>query len=171
MDMDATIKGLPVNAESISNIFEEICAIEINDDVIFSLKRVEEIREIADYNGFRVALEALYPPMAVPLKIDITTGDKITPREVTYEFRLLLEPRSIKVLAYNLETIVAEKLETIISRGDQNTRPRDYYDIYVIHQLQWKNIDQPTLILAFKETCRSRGTLSIADATNNQTLN
>lgn len=84
MDMDATIKGLPVNAESISKIFGEICAIEINDDVIFTLKRIEEIRESADYNGFRVALEALYPPMAVPLKIDITTGDKITPREVTY---------------------------------------------------------------------------------------
>lgn len=86
-------------------------------------------------------LKANYPPMAVPLKLDITTGDKITPREITYEFRLLLEDRTIKVLAYNLETVLAEKLETIISRGDQNTRPRDFYDVYVLHKLQSKNID------------------------------
>lgn len=163
MDMDATIKGLPVNAESISSMLQEICAVEVNDDVTFSVKRIEEIRESADYNGFRVTLEALYPPMAVPLKIDITTGDKIIPKEITYEFKLLLEPRSIKVLAYNLETIIAEKLETIIARGDQNTRPRDYYDIYVIRQLQWQNIDPETLRLAFKGTCQSRGTSAIIE--------
>jgi predicted nucleotidyltransferase component of viral defense system len=129
MDMDATLRGLPVNAETITKMFEEICRIPVNDDVTFSIKRTEEIRESANYAGLRVTLEAQYPPMAVPLKIDITTGDKITPREIVYEFKLLLEPRSIKVLAYNLETIIAEKLETVISRGDQNTRPRDYYDI------------------------------------------
>lgn len=163
MDMDATIKELPATAESISNMLQEICDIEVNDDVTFSVRRIEKIREGAEHNGFRVALEALYPPMAVPLKIDITTGDKITPREVTYEFRLLLEPRSIKVLAYNLETIVAEKLETVIARGDQNTRPRDYYDIYVIRQLQWKNVDPATLGLALKETCQNRGTSVIME--------
>lgn len=152
-----------MNAESISNMLEEICSIKLKDDITFSFKRIEEIREGSDYNGFRITLEALYPPTSVPLKIDITTGDKITPKEIDYEFRLMFEPRSIKVLAYNLETIVAEKLETVISRGDQNTRARDYYDVYIIHQLQWQNIHMKTLELAFKETCQVRGTSAIMD--------
>ena len=87
--------------------------------------------------GYRVSLSANYPPMAAPLKLDITTGDRITPKEIEYRFKLLLEDRSISVLAYNLETIMAEKLETVISRGDQNTRPRDYYDIYILTKLQY----------------------------------
>lgn len=161
MDMDATIRGLPVNVEMINKMFDEICQISVSDDITFSIKRTEEIRESADYTGLRVTLEAHYPPMTIPLKIDITTGDKITPREIVYEFKLLLEPRSIKVLAYNLETIIAEKLETIISRGDQNTRPRDYYDIYIIRQLQWQNINSDFLRLALKATSQNRGTFSI----------
>ena len=109
MDMDATIKGWPVNEESIKNMFLDICKIDLQDDV--------------------------------PLKLDITTGDKITPREIEYRFKLLLEDREIPVLAYNLETVMAEKLETVVSRGDQNTRPRDYYDIYILAKMQYKNIE------------------------------
>ncbi len=161
MDMDATLRGMPVNAETIAKMFEEICHIPVNDDIAFAIKRTEEIRESADYTGLRVTLEALYPPMTVPLKIDITTGDKITPREIVYEFKLLLEPRSIKVLAYNLETIIAEKLETVISRGDQNTRPRDYYDLYIIRQLQWQNINAGSLRSALRATAQNRNTLSL----------
>lgn len=161
MDIDATIKGLKINAESIQNMLNEICAIEINDEVIFSLRRIEEIRESADYHGFRIALEAVYPPIKVPLKVDITTGDIITPKEINYEFRLLFDSRSIRILAYNLETIMAEKLETTIARGNQNTRLRDYYDIYIIRKLQWQNIDPRTLKEALLNTCQSRGTINI----------
>ena len=161
MDMDATVKGMPVNPDTIIKMFEEICAIEINDDVAFVVKRIEEIRESDEYTGFRLTLEALYQPMAVPLKIDITTGDKITPKEIVYEFRLMLEQRSIKVLAYNLETILAEKLETIISRGDQNTRPRDYYDVFIIRQLQWNNVDSSALKDALKATAEKRDTSAV----------
>lgn len=161
MDMDATLRGLPLTGEMITKIFEEIFHIPVNDDVTFSIKRTEEIRERTDYVGLRITLEALYPPMAIPLKIDITAGDKITPKEIIYEFKLLLEPRSIKVLAYNLETIIAEKLETIISRGDLNTRPRDYYDVYIIHQLQWQNVEPDSLSDALRITAQNRGTLSI----------
>ncbi len=110
-----------------------------------------------------VSFGAQYPPMAVPLKVDITTGDKITPRAIDYKFKLLLESRSIKVLAYNLETIMAEKLETVISRGDQNTRPRDFYDIYIIHQLQWQNISSDFLHVALLATSETRGSLSILE--------
>ena len=130
---------------------------ELNDEVTFTLRQIGEIRENDEYSGYRVALTADYPPMAVPLKLDVTTGDKITPKEIEYSFKLLLEDRSISILAYNLETILAEKLETVISRSDQNTRPRDYYDIYVLMKLQSHNIDLPSLKEALAATCKKRG--------------
>ncbi len=161
MDMDATIKGLPVNENTVRQMFEEICQIEIEDEVTFSFVSIGEIREGDDYTGYRVHLTANYPPMAVPLKLDITTGDKITPREIEYSFKLLLEDRSISVLAYNLETVMAEKLETVISRGDQNTRPRDYYDVYILAKLQHSNIDSKSLKQALQVTSNKRGSSEI----------
>ena len=157
MDMDATIKGLPVNEQTIREMFGEICRIELDDDVSFSFRSIGEIREGDEYTGYRVSLLANYPPMAVPLKLDITTGDRITPKEIEYRFKLLLENRSILVLAYNLETIMAEKLETVISRGDQNTRPRDYYDIYILTKLQYSNINIEQLKKALSATTDKRG--------------
>ena len=157
MDMDATIKGLPVNEQTIREMFGEICRIELDDDVSFSFRSIGEIREGDEYMGYRVSLSANYPPMAVPLKLDITTGDRITPKEIEYRFKLLLEDRSISVLAYNLETIMAEKLETVISRGDQNTRPRDYYDIYILAKLQYSNINIERLKKALSATTEKRG--------------
>ncbi len=161
MDMDATIKGLPVNEQTIRKMFEEICKIELDDDVTFSFRSIGEIREGDEYTGYRVSLSANYPPMEVPLKLDITTGDKITPREIEYQFKLLLEDRNISVLAYNLETIMAEKLETVISRGDQNTRPRDYYDIYILAKLQYSNIDSESLKAALDATAKKRGSTDV----------
>lgn len=167
MDMDATLKGMTVNRETIRQMFEELCKISLNDDITFSVKHVEDIRERDDYPGLRVALEANYPPLAVPLKVDITTGDQITPREIVFEYKLMFEPMtSISVLAYNLETVVAEKLETIISRGDQNTRPRDYYDIFIIHKLQWRNIKPATLRSALIATATKRSSISIVKRYN-----
>ena len=161
MDMDATIKGWPVNEESIKNMFLDICKIDLQDDVTFEFKKIGEIREGDDYTGYRVSLSANYPPMAVPLKLDITTGDKITPREIEYRFKLLLEDREIPVLAYNLETVMAEKLETVVSRGNQNTRPRDYYDIYILAKMQYKNIETEYLRAALDATSKKRGSSEI----------
>ncbi len=161
MDMDATIKGLPVNNQTVREMFEDICKIELEDDVAFSFRSIGEIREGDVYTGYRVSLSANYPPMAVPLKLDITTGDKITPKEIEYQFKLLLENRSISVLAYNLETIMAEKLETVISRGDQNTRPRDYYDIYILVKLQCANIEPDALKAALSATTEKRGSTEV----------
>ncbi|MGN0482055.1 MAG: nucleotidyl transferase AbiEii/AbiGii toxin family protein [Lachnospiraceae bacterium] len=161
MDMDATIKRYPVNQEMIQKMIEEIISIDLQDDITFTFKSIGEIREGDDYTGYRVALSANYPPMAVPLKLDITTGDKITPREIEYQYRLMMEDRSICVLAYNMATILAEKLETVISRADQNTRPRDYYDIYILTKLQSENIDRETLILALDATAKKRGSVSV----------
>lgn len=158
MDMDATIKGLPVTKETISEMFGEICKIHIDDDINFEFSGIVDIREDDEYGGYRVSLSGNYPPMAVPLKIDITTGDKITPHEMVYSFNLMFEERSINVLAYTVETILAEKLETIISRGDQNTRPRDFYDVYILNTLQKQNIDNKILKDAFSATVKKRGT-------------
>lgn len=161
MDMDATIKGLSVTEEIVVEMFMDICNIQVKDDVHFSFNRITEIRAGDEYSGYRVSLTANYPPMAVPLKLDITTGDKITPREITYEFKLLLEDRTIKILAYNLETVMAEKIETVITRGDQNTRPRDFYDIYVLYKLQGKNIDYTSLNKAVQATAKNRNSTEI----------
>ena len=158
MDMDATIKGLLVTKETISEMFGGICKIHTDDDINFEFSGIADIREDDEYGGYRVSLSGNYPPMAVPLKIDITTGDKITPREMVYSFNLMFEERSINVLAYTVETILAEKLETIISRGDQNTRPRDFYDVYILNTLQKQNIDNKILKDAFAATVKKRGT-------------
>ncbi len=161
MDMDATIKSLTVNEETVRNMFEHICKVEIDDNVTFALCSISEIREGDEYGGYRVSITANYPPMAVPLKLDITTGDKITPKEVEFSVSLLFEDRYISVLAYNVETILAEKLETVISRGDQNTRPRDYYDIYILVKMRWGIIDKSILKDALLATAYKRGSLTI----------
>ncbi|MBS5063347.1 MAG: nucleotidyl transferase AbiEii/AbiGii toxin family protein [Hungatella hathewayi] len=161
MDMDTTVKGIPVNENSVRNMFEKLCQIDLEDNVQFLFCRIVEIRENDDYIGYRVSLTANYPPMAVPLKLDITTGDRITPKEIEYKFRLLLEDRDISVLAYNLETVLAEKLETVVTRGDQNTRPRDYYDIYILKKLQYANIRTEELGAALSATAEKRGSIKV----------
>ena len=157
MDMDATIKGYPVKEDSIRKMIEEILGIPIEDGITFRLQSILEIREDDEYSGYRVSLIAEYGRMAVPLKLDITSGDKITPREIEYSYKLMWENRSISILAYNLSTILAEKLETILSRADQNTRPRDYYDVYILTKLQGENIDAKSLSLALSATAEKRG--------------
>lgn len=166
MDMDATLQGVPVNVNTITHMFEEICHLQIADNVTFSIVHTEEIRDADNYAGLRISLNAQFLPMVVPLKIDITTGDKITPKEIIYQYKLLLESRSIEVLAYNIETILAEKLETVISRSDQNTRLKDYYDIYIIHQLQWENVNIESLRKAIAETAKHRNSFLILETYN-----
>lgn len=160
MDMDVTIKGEPVTVENIRAIFERIIQIQVDDAIAFEFKSISEIREGDDYNGYRVHLIGNFSPMAVPLKLDITTGDKITPKEIKYEYKTMLDDtKIIPVLAYNLETILAEKLEAIITRGDQTTRPRDYYDVYILWKLQRSNINPQHLTEAVSATANKRGVL------------
>ncbi|MCR5340281.1 MAG: nucleotidyl transferase AbiEii/AbiGii toxin family protein [Saccharofermentans sp.] len=161
MDMDATIKGYPVNEESLQKMIVDILAVPVSDDITFRFMSIAEIREGDEYSGYRVSLSADYGKMAVPLKLDITTGDKITPREIEFSYKLLMEDRSINILAYNLSTILAEKLETVVSRGDQNTRPRDYYDVFILTKLRAGNIDMASLNAALKATSEKRGTTEL----------
>ena len=161
MDMDVTIKGEPVNPENIRLMFDEIIKISVDDDISFEFKNINEIREGDDYTGYRVHLVGNFPPMAVPLKLDITTGDKITPKEIQYEYKTMVDEKSIFVLAYNLETVISEKLETILSRGDQTTRPRDYYDVYILWKLQQQNINLDHLKVALTTTANKRNSLGL----------
>lgn len=161
MDIDATIKGYPVTEKTIKTMFEEICDIYIPDDIVFEFKHIGEIREGDEYTGYRVSVTANYAPMAVPLKLDITTGDVITPKEISFAYPMMLEDRTISVLAYNLETILAEKIETVISRSDQNTRPRDYYDIYILYRLWKNNVNVHNLQCALKATGEKRGSVNL----------
>ena len=157
MDLDTTVKGFTLTHESIRGIFAEICAVDIADDVTFELADISDIREGDDYPGIRVALKANYPPISVPLTVDVTTGDAITPGAVEYTFSLLFDERAISIFAYNLETILAEKIETILSRGVANTRPRDYYDVFILHALRGAEYDAKTLKQALERTADKRG--------------
>ena len=159
MDLDATIKGANVSLTDVETIISNIIAIPIDDGVSFRIKRISEIMEEADYPGVRVSMETKFDGVVTPLKIDISTGDVITPREIRYRFNLMLEDRTIEVWAYNLETVLAEKLETVISRNVTNTRMRDFYDIYILQKLYGEQLSKDVLWDALVATAKKRGTL------------
>ena len=157
MDMDTTIKSLPLDENSIRDLFEQICVIDTDDNIAFRVDRVESIREDDPYSGFRVHLLAAFDPMSVPVKVDVTTGDAITPKEIDFEYRPMFSDEVIPIKSYNLETLLAEKLETIISRSVQNTRSRDFYDIYILEKLFDGRIDYVLLATAIEATASKRG--------------
>lgn len=159
MDLDATIKDTNVSVEDVEMIISKIISIPLNDGVLFRIKRISEIMEEADYPGVRVSMETKFDGVITPLKIDISTGDIITPREIKYKFNLMLENRTIEVWAYNLETVLAEKLETVISRNVTNTRMRDFYDIYILQKLYGEQLSKDVLRDALVATAKKRETL------------
>ena len=165
MDIDATVKGATVGIEEVENMIASITSVLVDDGVEFRLKRISEIMDEAEYPGIRVSMETEFDGVITPLKIDISTGDAITPREVRYSFKLMLEDRSIEIWAYNLETVLAEKLETVVSRATANTRMRDFYDLHILSQLHDRSIVPTDLRAALIATARKRGTEKyLADA-------
>jgi predicted nucleotidyltransferase component of viral defense system len=163
MDMDATIRNYPMNQGDIRSAFERITKIDIGDDVAFQITDIEPIREDTDYGGLRVSLEARFSNIKVWLKVDVTTDDVITPNAVRYTMKTMFDDRPIVVWAYNLETIIAEKYETIIRRGVTNTRPRDFYDVYMLLKSQNQNISMPTLLQAIKATAQKRDSTALVE--------
>ena len=159
MDPDATIKGTNVSVEDVEMIISQIISIPLDDGVSFRIKRISEIMEEANYPGVRVSMETKFDGVITPLKIDISTGDIITPREIKYNFNLMLENRTIEVWAYNLETVLSEKLETVISRNVTNTRMRDFYDIYILQKLYGEQLSKDVLWDALVATAKKRETL------------
>ena len=145
LDMDATIKGFDLEKDNLENILDDIFKLDLDDGVTFEFRGIKEIRQEDEYGGYRVSLNAKFDKLVVPMKLDITTGDVITPKEIKYKFDLMFEDRSIEILAYNMETVIADKFETIISRNVDTTRARDFYDIYILWTTQQQNLDKKVL--------------------------
>jgi predicted nucleotidyltransferase component of viral defense system len=160
MDMDATLRGYPLSEETVRAALSDICVIQLDDEVTLVLDHIELIRDDDEYGGYRVAIIAMYESINTPLKIDITTGDIITPDAVRYAFHSNFENKIIEVWAYNIETILAEKVETILRRSVLNTRPRDFYDVYVIMKTQWQAINKEIFKTALKATSEKRESLA-----------
>ena len=158
MDLDATVKGIDLNLDGVADLIAGIVSVPIDDGVTFRVNKISKIMDEAEYPGIRVSMTTVFDGVVTPLKIDISTGDAITPREVRYSFKLMLEDRSIDIWAYNLETVLAEKLETIITRATINTRMRDFYDIYILEQLHGNTLNAQILHDALLATARKRET-------------
>ena len=138
--------------------YQDKFILTMEDGVTFRIKQITEIMDAAEYPGVRVSMETEFDGVRTPLKVDISTGDVITPKEIQYSFKLMLEERSINVWAYNLETVLAEKLETVISRGITNTRMRDYYDIHILIKLYGNTLNGKVLGEALLATAKKRET-------------
>ena len=166
MDMDSTIKGLPLTEENIIKVVNSIINIELNDGIQFEIKDVNYIRESDEYENFRVSLVANIGKTKNPMKLDLTTGDATTPREIEYSYPCIFHEKNIEVLAYPVETIIAEKYESISKRNITTTRMRDFYDLYTLYNLKKSEIDIDILSTAIIRTSSRREsleTIKIAD--------
>lgn len=159
MDMDTTIKGIPVNEETITRIINEILAIEIDLEISYKLIKLTPIRNADVYEDFSASIECKFGKINARLNIDITTGDVITPREIKYSYSRILDEGTIPIITHTIETILAEKFETISSRNITTTRARDFYDLYMIYNMYNNKINQEILGEAIVKTARQRGSL------------
>ena len=158
MDIDTSMKNLNLSAEDALRVVNRVKDIDLDDGVSFDVKDVSNIMDEMEYPGIRVTMNANVGRLITPLKIDISTGDVITPRAIEFNYDLLLEDRSISLWSYNLETILAEKLQTVLARGILNTRMRDFYDIRMLLDTYEDKINKAVLKDAFAATCKKRGT-------------
>ena len=165
MDIDTTIKGIPVTIIEMKRMITEISDIYLEDNVKFRIKKLSEIMDEMEYTGIRFSMEAIMDGAVIPLKIDISTGDVITPEEISYSYKLMFEDRTIPIMTYPVETILAEKLETVISRSITNTRMRDFYDIHILLQLH--KIDYDIFTLALERTAKKRESLFLLENAEN----
>jgi predicted nucleotidyltransferase component of viral defense system len=160
MDIDLTLKSWELSENSIQDLLEQIFSIEMNDNVKFNILDISTIMEDFDYPGIRVSLITEIDRMRIPLKLDFSTGDVITPKEIEYHYSLMFENRTISILAYNTETTLSEKFETIISRGTANSRMRDYYDIYMLQSIGLP-FKKQKFLQALKNTSQKRKSSSL----------
>ena len=155
-DMDTTLKSLPLNIDSIKNIFGNILSIDINDNVNFEIASIKDIRLEDEYGGFRINVKGTFDKIRTNFFIEITTGDVITPREIEYQYNSRFEDKKIDIMAYTVETVIAEKFNSIISRNITSTRAKDFYDVYML--MNENNINNENLIRAIKNTFNNRNT-------------
>lgn len=160
MDLDTTIKGLPLDRTTITKVINEIISIDLKDNIKLEIENIKDIREEELYSGFNINLKAEFDGLRTNLMIDITTGDVITYKEVQFEYKTLFDNEIVNIMTYNYETIIAEKFEAIISRNIDNTRMKDYYDLYMFVNLKWDDIDKTILRKAIFNTSKKRETLN-----------
>ena len=163
MDLDTTINGLQLDRETIARVINEIINIDLNDNIKLEIENIKNIREEEQYSGFNINLKAEFDSLKTNLMIDVTTGDIITYKEIEYGYVTLFDNEVIDIMTYNYETIVAEKFESIISRNVDNTRMKDYYDLYMFVNLKWNDINKNVLKEAIINTAKNRGTLNYID--------
>ncbi len=156
MDIDSAITKTKFTKENIEKMLELIINIDLNDNVEFTIKSIGQIRDEDEYGGYRVNLLFKFENMRDNVKIDVVTGDPITPRAIVYKYKTLFDDTYINILSYNLETILAEKIETILSKIEMSSRMKDYYDIYLIYKFSWENINQNNLKKAVEKTFNKR---------------
>lgn len=156
MDMDTCIKGIDLTDEQLYEVLQEILNIDVNDGVKFKIRNSQPIREDDDYGGLKYNLLAIFDNLRVNLSIDIATGDLITPREIEYDYKMMFEDRNLKIMTYNIESIIAEKFQTVISRGILNSRMKDYYDLYYL--ITYKEFSKENLKNAIEKTFSKRDT-------------
>ena len=161
MDMDTTIRGIDMDETNIKRIVKEIFSINADDGILFQFEKIEPIREDDDYNNFRIHFTAEYGKIKNKMKMDITTGDEITPAAIVYSFHTMFDEKDIEVYAYTLETILAEKYETVIRRGIGNTRSRDFYDLYVLFHLYKDDINPAHFKIAVEHTAKKRNSIEL----------
>ena len=166
MDLDTTIKGLSLDRETITKVINEIISIDVEDNVKLEIENIKDIREEELYSGFEVNLKAEFDGLKTNLMIDITTGDVITYEEIEFKYSTLFDNEIINIMTYNYETIIAEKFESIISRNIDNTRMKDYYDLYMFVHLKWDDINKDTLRKAIFNTSKARETLDYINNAN-----
>lgn len=157
-DIDATLKSLPLNIDSIRNIFEEILSIDIDDNVNFEIVNIKDIRLEDEYGGFRINVKGTFDKIRTNFFIEITTGDVITPREIRYKYNSIFEDKKINIMAYTIETIIAEKFESIISKNITTTRAKDFYDLYMLMNKHKDDINNKNLVKAIENTFNKRNT-------------
>lgn len=158
MDIDIDITGINFEKDVIEKIIGEIIEIDVNDGVTILLNKVEDIKEQDEYGGYKFKLIAQYGNLKVPFHIDISTGDIITPRAIQYRYNKILENEYINIWTYNQETLIAEKLQTILARKLDNSRMKDFYDLYYFEKYKWDEIDKKLLVKAIQATFNQRTT-------------
>lgn len=156
MDMDTCIKGIDLTDEQLYEVLQEILNIDVGDNVSFEIKNSKPIREEDTYGGLRYNIVAKFDNIKVDLSIDIATGDLITPREIEYDYKMMFEDRKLKIMTYNIESIIAEKFQTVIARGILNSRMKDYYDLYYL--ITYKEFSKESLKNAVIRTFEKRET-------------
>lgn len=165
-DMDATLKGIPLTKNEVEKVFNEILNMDIDDEVLFKIISIKDIRLEDEYGGFRLNILSKLDNNKTYITVELTTGDVITPREIKYNYNSIFEDKKIPIMSYTIETILAEKFQTVVNRGLLNTRLKDFYDIYILVNTKMSELSKENLINAIKNTFKRRKTSLDIDQIN-----